>query len=198
MHRVLSRVSAFFCHGSLRNCGASFVEFFQTHSFCAANTLWNYVRISLLTISFVLHPRVLVRQGFYRSNRFFLARSSFGFMRLVDSICFLWQRCCIISSRFLVSVLFLHNVESSLCRWFCFVEISIGRNLFCSLRKFLFWVQFCKMGLVFVISQESRRSESAPNTACTRQVGVCAFSSSLCDLKLIPSKSRYLSPPTCR
>ena len=39
VHRVLSRVAAFCCHGSLRNCGASFVEFFLAHSFCAANTL---------------------------------------------------------------------------------------------------------------------------------------------------------------
>ena len=39
VHRVLSRVSAFFCHGSLRNCGANHVEFVLAHCFCAANTL---------------------------------------------------------------------------------------------------------------------------------------------------------------
>ena len=175
MHRVLSRVSAFCCHGSLRNCGANCVEFFLAHCFCAANTLWNYVHVNLLTISFVLHRVFQVCQSFYWSSRFSLARSSFGFMRLVDSICFLWQRFCIISSRFLGSVLFFHNIESSLCRWLCFVEISMGRNLFCSLRKFLFWVQFCKMGLVFVLDPFGRRSMSAPNTACTRLVGVWRF-----------------------
>jgi len=35
-----------------------------------------------------------------------------------------------------------------------------------------------------------------PNTACTRRVGVCAFSSRLRGLELVPSKSRYLVPPT--
>jgi hypothetical protein len=35
------------------------------------------------------------------------------------------------------------------------------------------------------------------NNACTRQVGLCAFSSSLRGLKLIQSKWRCLIPPTC-
>src|SRR6266508_1184249 len=37
--------------------------------------------------------------------------------------------------------------------------------------------------------------ETLPNTACTRLVGVGAFSSSLRGLELIPSKWRYLVPP---
>jgi hypothetical protein len=36
-----------------------------------------------------------------------------------------------------------------------------------------------KMGLVFTFEQEGWRSASAANTACTRQVGLCAFSSTL-------------------
>jgi len=36
----------------------------------------------------------------------------------------------------------------------------------------------------------------APNTACTRRVGLCAFSGSLRGLKWVPSKQRYLVPPT--
>ena len=35
-----------------------------------------------------------------------------------------------------------------------------------------------------------------PNTACTRLVGVCAFSGSLRGLELVPSKWRCLVPPT--
>jgi hypothetical protein len=38
--------------------------------------------------------------------------------------------------------------------------------------------------------------KSPPNTACTRLVGVCAFSGSLRGLRLVPSKWRYLVPPT--
>ena len=34
------------------------------------------------------------------------------------------------------------------------------------------------------------------NTACTRLVGVCAFSSSFRGLRLVPSKWRCLVPPT--
>ncbi len=34
------------------------------------------------------------------------------------------------------------------------------------------------------------------NTACTRRVGVAAFSSSLRGLELVPAKWRYLLPPT--
>jgi len=39
---------------------------------------------------------------------------------------------------------------------------------------------------------------SLPNTACTRLVGVCAFSGIFCGLSLVPAKSRYLVPPTSR
>lgn len=35
-----------------------------------------------------------------------------------------------------------------------------------------------------------------PNTACTRLVGLCAFSGSLGGLKLVPLKWRSLIPPT--
>jgi len=45
-----------------------------------------------------------------------------------------------------------------------------------------------KMGLMFVINQESQRSVSAPNKACTRLVGVGAFSGTLRGLKLVPAK----------
>ena len=43
------------------------------------------------------------------------------------------------------------------------------------------------MGRVFVIRHENWRSKNAPNTACTRRVGVVAFSSSLRGSKLVPS-----------
>ncbi len=39
-------------------------------------------------------------------------------------------------------------------------------------------------------------SVAAPNTSCTRLVGVCAFSGSLVGSKLVPSKWRDLVPPT--
>jgi hypothetical protein len=48
-------------------------------------------------------------------------------------------------------------------------------------------------------------NKTPPNTACTRSpteyvgavvVGVCAFSSSLRGLKLVPAQWRYLVPPT--
>jgi hypothetical protein len=41
-----------------------------------------------------------------------------------------------------------------------------------------------------------QRSVSAPNTACTRLVGLCAFSVTLRGLRLVPSKWRSLVPPT--
>src|SRR6266508_5812975 len=41
------------------------------------------------------------------------------------------------------------------------------------------------------------RSEiNAHNTACTRLVGVAAFSGNFHGLRLVPSKRRYLVPPT--
>ena len=52
------------------------------------------------------------------------------------------------------------------------------------------------MGLVFVINQVGWRSVSAPNTACTRLVGLAAFSGSFLGLKLVPAKWRYLVSPT--
>jgi len=52
------------------------------------------------------------------------------------------------------------------------------------------------MGLVLVFSRENLRSKNAPNTACTRRVGRAAFSGTLRGFKLIPSKWRYLVPPT--
>src|SRR5687768_3839261 len=39
-------------------------------------------------------------------------------------------------------------------------------------------------------------NQGRPNTACTRLVGVCAFSSRLHSLELIPLKWRCLVPPT--
>ena len=39
---------------------------------------------------------------------------------------------------------------------------------------------------------------NAPNTACTRLVGVAAFSGSLRGLKLVPAKWLRLVPPTSR
>ncbi len=39
-------------------------------------------------------------------------------------------------------------------------------------------------------------TQKSPNTACTRRLGVCAFSGSLRSLRLVPSKWRYLVPPT--
>ncbi len=44
-------------------------------------------------------------------------------------------------------------------------------------------------------SKECIKVKTAPNTACTRRVGVAAFSSSLRGLKLVPVKWRYLVPP---
>ena len=41
-----------------------------------------------------------------------------------------------------------------------------------------------------------RMNETPANTACTRLVGVAAFSGSLRGLKLVPSKWRCLVPPT--
>ena len=38
--------------------------------------------------------------------------------------------------------------------------------------------------------------KTAPNTACTRLVGVYAFLSSLRGLELVPPKRRCLLPPT--
>jgi len=40
------------------------------------------------------------------------------------------------------------------------------------------------------------KEQKTPNTACTRLVGVCAFSGTLRGLELVPSKWRYLVPPT--
>ncbi len=42
------------------------------------------------------------------------------------------------------------------------------------------------------------RSKSAPNTACTRRVGVCAFSGSFRGSRLVPANWRPLVPPTRR
>jgi hypothetical protein len=39
---------------------------------------------------------------------------------------------------------------------------------------------------------------TAANNACTRRLGLCAFSGSFRGLELIPLKSRYLSPPSRR
>jgi len=50
-------------------------------------------------------------------------------------------------------------------------------------------------GLVLPFSKCEFQS-TPPNTACTRLVGVCAFSGSLRGLELIPAKWRYLVPPT--
>ena len=44
---------------------------------------------------------------------------------------------------------------------------------------------------------ESQRQKRA-NNACTRRLGVCAFSSSLRGFELVPSKERYLAPPSRR
>ncbi len=38
--------------------------------------------------------------------------------------------------------------------------------------------------------------KTPPNTACTRLVGVCAFSGSFRGLELVPVKWRCLVPPT--
>ncbi len=43
---------------------------------------------------------------------------------------------------------------------------------------------------------ESLAQHKTPNTACTRRVGVAAFSSSLCGLRLVPSKRPCPVPPT--
>jgi hypothetical protein len=43
---------------------------------------------------------------------------------------------------------------------------------------------------------ESFYGKKPPNTACTRRVGVAAFSGSLRSLKLVPAKWRSLVPPT--
>ncbi len=75
-------------------------------------------------------------------------------------------------------------------------SVLVRRDLFGHCQSCRCAYNLIKMGLVFVINQIGRRSVSAANTACTRLVGVAAFSGSLCGLKLIPSKSRYLIPPT--
>ncbi|HMD81996.1 MAG TPA: hypothetical protein VKE92_11840, partial [Anaerolineales bacterium] len=49
---------------------------------------------------------------------------------------------------------------------------------------------------VLEIPSGAWRKVKQANTACTRLVGVCAFLSSLRGLKLVPSKWRYLVPPT--
>jgi hypothetical protein len=41
-----------------------------------------------------------------------------------------------------------------------------------------------------------RDQVEAPNTACTRRVGVCAFSGTLCGSELVPAKWRDPVPPT--
>lgn len=51
------------------------------------------------------------------------------------------------------------------------------------------------MSLVLVINQEGQRSMSTPNNACTRQVGLCAFSSVLRGLKLVPINGVVSSRP---
>ncbi|HET8671068.1 MAG TPA: hypothetical protein VFM05_10705, partial [Candidatus Saccharimonadales bacterium] len=56
--------------------------------------------------------------------------------------------------------------------------------------------QLAEMGFSYGKPQFDIRWCKRANTACTRLVGVCAFSGSLCGLKLVPSKWRYLVPPT--
>ena len=41
-------------------------------------------------------------------------------------------------------------------------------------------------------------SSTAPNKACTRRLGFCAFSGSLRGLEFVPLKQRYLVPPSRR
>jgi hypothetical protein len=62
---------------------------------------------------------------------------------------------------------------------------------------FCFKVKLSKSTLQvsFRLASVRLRSMSAPNPACARLVGVCAFSSSLRSLRLVPSKRRYLVPP---
>jgi len=44
--------------------------------------------------------------------------------------------------------------------------------------------------------KEGKENLIAPNKACTRLVGVCAFSSSFLGSKLVPAKWHCLVPPT--
>src|SRR5215207_5523596 len=53
-----------------------------------------------------------------------------------------------------------------------------------------------KNHLIIMNSKTKIMKANTPNTACTRLVGVCAFSGSLCGLELILSERRSLVPPT--
>jgi hypothetical protein len=68
--------------------------------------------------------------GFYRSNRIFPARSSFGFIRLADAVRFHWRRFRNISFRFLGSVLFLHKLIFYLGGDSAYSTFWLGQNLF--------------------------------------------------------------------
>jgi len=50
--------------------------------------------------------------------------------------------------------------------------------------------------MFFLLTCERHGGEALPNNACTRLVGVCAISSRLFGSKLVPTKQRYLVPPT--
>jgi len=49
--------------------------------------------------------------------------------------------------------------------------------------------------MLIKMTAKFRKAETAPNTACTRRVGVAAFSSRLRGLELVPAKWRSLIPP---
>ena len=69
-------------------------------------------------------------------------------------------------------------------------------HAFCQLPKIKLCVKisFSWRQYLFVAIESS--SSTAPNTACTRRVGVAAFSGSFFGLRLVPSKRRSLVPPT--
>ena len=146
----------------------------------------------------------MVRQSFLRQDSFFLAKLNLGLNQVGRFSPFLLvvvelvetQRSCNISSRFFGAVLFLRKTDFSLDREFAWQKFWLVVFFFGDCQSFYSEYNLVKMDLVFVFSQFGRRSVSAPNTACTRLVGVCAFSGSLRGLKLVPSKWRYLVPPT--
>jgi hypothetical protein len=49
---------------------------------------------------------------------------------------------------------------------------------------------------MYLSKAKTRIGQTAPNTACTRLVGVCAFSGSSRGLRLVPAKWHPLVPPT--
>ena len=113
-----------------------------------------------------------------------------------------------------VSVILLVKNFGKFCSGWLVKSISISKVVFskCNshwsisrLANCVFWVvakdsvvckNLVKLAVLSFCSNRVLRSVRLPNTACTRLVGVAAFSSRFLGLKLVPSKWRGLVPPT--